>query len=366
MANTFTVTTANQALKADANGSATASFTVTNSTARPIRGFVKTRALGNTREEWLKTDGEVERDFPAGGTHQFTVIFTKPKPATPLAASQPAESFPFRLDAISSTDPNMDFTEGPVVTVDFPEQKVEPKKAFPWWIVAVIAAVVLIIGGIVAWLLLRGDDDNGDNTNNNVNAIGTPTTTATPTPTTPTPVPVNVPNYTNSRFVDAVRELGNKGFKTVAVEEIAPGREIDRVFRQEPVGLVETSLADTTVKLFVPAATRVPQLQGVSFDEAVNRLKAAGLKIGTVKGSIYGFQTGDLREVQSQNQSVNASIAKGSAVNLIFACGPSYPIPGFPPFVNIEHLKRCETVSSTNSGSAPVNPNIKRQIDEMK
>jgi hypothetical protein len=189
MANIFTITTAQQTLKADASGSATTVFTVTNSTSRPLRGFVKIKPLSNTQAQWLKVEGEAERDFPAGGTHQFTVAFNKPKPGTPPSAPQPAESFPFRLDAISAINPDEDFTEGPLLTVEIPEQTVEPKKSFPWWIPVVIA--VLVVGVIVAVLLLR---DKGDNNENTATPTPTATATATATPTaTPTPMPTLPP-----------------------------------------------------------------------------------------------------------------------------------------------------------------------------
>jgi hypothetical protein len=159
---------------------ATTVFTVTNATSRPLRGVAKIKPLGNTQTQWLSIEGEAERDFPAGGTHQFTVDFNRPKPAAaPTATPQPAESFPFRLDVISTANPDEDFTEGQSVTVEIPEQTIQPKKSFPWWIPVVIA--VLVVGIIVAVLLLRENGDNNENT-----ATPTPTMTTTPT-TTPTP-----------------------------------------------------------------------------------------------------------------------------------------------------------------------------------
>jgi hypothetical protein len=167
MANIFAITTANDKIKAE-NGSATSVFTVTNSTSRPLRGIARIKPLGNTESSWIKIDGEVERDFPPGGTHQFTVTFNKPKSSTPTTP-QPAESFPFRLDTVSAANPDEDFSEGPVVTVEIPEQKVEQKKPFPWWIL-IILGVLLIVGAITAIFLLR---DRGN---------GNPTPTPTPTP----------------------------------------------------------------------------------------------------------------------------------------------------------------------------------------
>jgi hypothetical protein len=189
MAKVFTITTAQQTLKADDGGRATTVFTVTNATSRPLRGIAKIKPLGDTQDEWLKIDGETERDFPAGGTHQFTVTFNKPKPPTP-GAPRAAESFPFRLDAISANNPDEDFAEGPTVTVEVPEQKVAPPKSFPWWIF-LIFAVLLIVGGIIVFLLVR----NGGNTDDDNTATPTPaiTPTVTPTVTRPTLPPPPTP-----------------------------------------------------------------------------------------------------------------------------------------------------------------------------
>ncbi|HEX8738164.1 MAG TPA: PAN domain-containing protein [Pyrinomonadaceae bacterium] len=158
MANVFTISTPTQTLKADANGTATTVFTVTNTHSRPLRGIAKIKALGSTQGEWLKIDGETERDFAAGGTHQFTAAFNKPKPVPPPTATQPAQSFPFRVDVISAINPDEDFTEGPVVTVEIAELKVEPPKPPVkwWWWLIIGLGILLVVGLIVGLLASRG------------------------------------------------------------------------------------------------------------------------------------------------------------------------------------------------------------------
>ena len=60
---------------------------------------------------------------------------------------------PTRSHARSEVDPDEDFTEGPSVAFDVAPQ---PKKPFPWWILAVVGAVVLLIViGVVVSLLVR-------------------------------------------------------------------------------------------------------------------------------------------------------------------------------------------------------------------
>jgi len=167
MAKSFTITTtATDTLKADAQGHAEAVFTVTNATARPVRGMARVKSLGNTERAWLSIAGETERDFGGGATEQFTLNFdaagtTQPAPATPstspTAASPalPAGKYSFRLDIASALNPDEDFAEGPTVTVEVAGAAVPvaPKKGFPKWIIPVIAVVVLLIGGVITWLL---------------------------------------------------------------------------------------------------------------------------------------------------------------------------------------------------------------------
>jgi len=323
MASVFAVTTATNDLEA-ATGSATAVFVVTNTTARPLRGIAKIKPLEKTQAEWLKIDGETERDFPAGGTHQFTVRFNKPNPPASPTAPPAAESFPFRFDAISAVNPDEDFTEGPVVTVKIPEQKVVQKKPFPWWIIPV-AAVLLIVVGVVIWLVAR---NSGGGT--------------------------EVPDMTTKTLADAQKELTEQGFKTEKVEEIAPDKALDVVFRQDPVGKVETDPEATTVKLIIPAATTVPLLKKSTLGEVISKLSARGLKIGTVRGDADAIKNGNLNEVQAQSPTENTPVAKGTEVNVSFPCVESAPTP---------LLKKCVSIKQgVAQQSVPVNEKVKKVL----
>ena len=143
----FTTTTATETLRADAKGHVEAVFTVTNTSARPSRGLAKVRPLGDTKQEWLRLQGDAERDFASGATQQFTVSFDGP--------ASVVRKCPFRLDVASALNPDEDFTEGPIVTVEMVARTVPTKKKFPLWIIFVVLGVVLLIGGVVLWLVLR-------------------------------------------------------------------------------------------------------------------------------------------------------------------------------------------------------------------
>jgi hypothetical protein len=361
MPNLFAMTAAPDKLKTE-TGSATTSITVTNSTSRPLRGVVKVKPLGNTQAQWLKIDGETERDFPAGGTHQFTVIFNKPKTAPTPAATQPAESFQFRVDAISATNPDEDFTEGPVVTVEIPEVVVKPKTKVPWWVWLIIGLVVLaIIGGIVAFLLNRkGDEKPPDNPTPTPTPIVTPTETPAVTPTvSPTGAPTfkTIPNLNGRTFDDAHRTLTNLGLLTEKVEEISPSGRVNVVFKQQPTGRVEVGPQPLIVKLFVPAATTVPALKNRTIAEAINQLEVRGLKVKNVTASLQGVKSGEIGVVQTQSPTENFDVVKGATVNLTFTCTPN------PPAI----LPQLKCVTITAGGAAPsgivVERNLKAILD---
>lgn len=195
MAKSFAITTtATETLRADAKGHAEAGFTVTNTTSRPIRGLAKARPLGDTKREWLSVQGEVERDFAAGATQQFTVSFDGPatEPATATSTGTPAAAtgtapapaarkYPFRLDVATALNPDEDFTEGPTVTVEIAATPVTPKNGkFPLWIIFVILGVLLLVGIIVLVVVLTRDKPK----NNNQEPEETPSPVVSPKPAT--------------------------------------------------------------------------------------------------------------------------------------------------------------------------------------
>ena len=151
----FTVTSAGQRVRLDANGAGQASFTVTNTSAQPLKGRMLTRPSDPAKPEWFSIVGESVRDFAPNAAQQVVVQLNVP-PTTPPG------SYSFRLDAVSQAEPDEDFTEGPSISFEVEPPPTPGKKRFPWWIIAVAAGIVLLIViGIVVFLLVR--DDGGSN-----------------------------------------------------------------------------------------------------------------------------------------------------------------------------------------------------------
>src|SRR5215468_517882 len=148
MSRIFAITTASDRVTVGGDGCGEITFTVTNSSTRPLRGQLRVRPLGSTQGEWLNVAGEAERAFSPNATQQVVV-----KVATPPGA--PAGKYQFRLDAFSVINPDDDFTEGP--TIDLEVKATEaPKKAFPWLLIAAAAGAVILVVGLTWWLWPRG------------------------------------------------------------------------------------------------------------------------------------------------------------------------------------------------------------------
>ena len=164
MGNLFAITTPAEDIKADAGGKASAVFTVTNTSNKPVRGIAKSKALGNTQQDWLDIQGELERDFAANGTQQFTVNFSKPAAPAAATASAAAEKFPFRLDIASALNPDEQFTEGPTVNVEVKSAAAPPaaKKPFPLWLILVIAGGGLLVIALILFLVFQKGCNAGD------------------------------------------------------------------------------------------------------------------------------------------------------------------------------------------------------------
>ncbi|HEV7643461.1 MAG TPA: tectonin domain-containing protein [Pyrinomonadaceae bacterium] len=164
MGNIFTITTATTDIKADAAGKASAIFTVTNTSNKPIRGIARARSMGSTQQGWLEVEGETEKDFGAGGIQQFTVNFKSTGPE--------AGKFPFRLDVASANNPDEEFTEGPPINVETAAPAAPVKKGFPLWLIIVIAAAALLIVGLILLFVLRGGGEGNPVVNANVRKPG--------------------------------------------------------------------------------------------------------------------------------------------------------------------------------------------------
>jgi hypothetical protein len=72
MARVFDITAASDTVRLDGKGQGEIPFTASNVSGRPLRGRAFLVPQDAASKPWLSVSGEAERDFPAGGTQQFT------------------------------------------------------------------------------------------------------------------------------------------------------------------------------------------------------------------------------------------------------------------------------------------------------
>ncbi len=207
----FAITAASHRIPTGGDGRGEITFTVTNSSARPLRGQLRVRPLGSTKVEWLNIAGETERNFSPNATQQVVVKASVP-PGTP------AGKYQFRLDTVSLINPDDDFTEGPTVDLEIKVTEA-PKKAFPWWIIAASAGAVILIVTLT-WLLW--------------------------------PKGIEVPDVVGLDVGEATKKFGDLKFKVEVTRKPDSSVGINRVFAQDPEGKSKAA-AGATVMLFVAA-----------------------------------------------------------------------------------------------------------------
>ena len=222
----FAITAASERVTAGGDGRGEITFTVTNSSARPLRGQLRVRPLGSTKGEWLSVAGEAERVFSPNATQQVVV-----KVATPPGT--PAGKYQFRLDAISVINPDDDFTEGP--TIDLEVKATEaPKKAFPWWIIAAAGGAVILIVTLT-WLLW--------------------------------PKGVEVPDVVGLDVGEATKKFEDLKFKVEVTRQVNSSVGLNHVFGQDPEGKSKAK-EGATVMLLV--AAQKPDETKVIYEENFN------------------------------------------------------------------------------------------------
>ena len=370
MAKTFAVTTtATDTLKTDAKGHAEAVFTVTNTTARPVRGMARAKALESTKQDWLQITGETERDFAPGSTQQFVVTFDSPIANSPApgsataggsTAAAAADQYSFRLDISSATNPDEDFTEGPVVKVQLPTPATPPapSKPFPKWILIPIAVVVLIGIGLGLFFALRKtnvavpdvvgmtlDDAKAalesaklTPVEKEVQITGKvpvgqvidqdPKSDSAPVPKNSevqltsegeTPL-VEVPDVTKRLIGDARDRLKEKGLAFVETStEVTPGLQPDQVVSQKPNGGEKVKPGDT-VALVVAAQKQivVPDVTFKPANAAQAAITAAGLSF-VMKAPELAPANVAAGNIKSQNPAGGVKVPAGAVVELVAA-----------------------------------------------
>ncbi len=147
MPSPFAITTTVNKVKSEKTKSAKVPFTVTNQWDGSQRGRARIVPEPPAVPDWFSMEGEAERDFENKGSIQQYVVQVSPD------AKATSGSYAFRFDMIWVEDPEQNYTQGPSVAVEIPEQA---KRKLPSWLPWAVGAAVLVIMIAAALLLFGG------------------------------------------------------------------------------------------------------------------------------------------------------------------------------------------------------------------
>ncbi len=171
---------------------------------------------------------------------------------------------------------------------------------------AFIALIALVVGGVLLFQALSRDD------------------------TADEPSQFTLDDYTGRLLSDVTAELEELGLEFTTIAQENSEVPVGFVHRTDPVaGTV--MLEGQTVQVFFnpdPQLQPVPQVVGISLEEATDRLESEGF----VVGQITTEETDEVGEntVISSDPPAGTSVRQGSVVDLVVAGPPEgVPVPGF-------------------------------------
>jgi serine/threonine-protein kinase len=177
----------------------------------------------------------------------------------------------------------------------------EPDRT-PGWLIALIVFLVLAVLGLLLWLFAR-------------NLLSTNDTAQ-----------VKVPNVIGFTQDAAVQQLKDKGLTatidTKTTDRAPPGT----VFQQDPAAgeLVDNGSEVTLTVARAPKQVQVPDLSGMTVDQARTALQDAGLDLGTVDQQESTETEGT---IVSQSPGAGSAVDKGTPVDVVVATPPATPSP---------------------------------------
>jgi len=175
-----------------------------------------------------------------------------------------------------------------------------------WYaLAAFVALIVLVIGGVLLFQALSGEEEADE------------------------PTQFVLEDYTNRPLAEVTADLDSKNIRYTTIAEENALVAIGFVHRTDPVAGT-LILQDQTIEVFFnpdPQLVPIPQVVGVSLEEARTRLADDGFEVGDVTTE----ERDDVAEntVTSSNPSAETPALQGSAVDLVVAAPPqSVQIPG--------------------------------------
>lgn len=277
MASIFAITAASSFLNVKSGGKpGSVSFTVTNTSNKPLDAEISIKPLGKTQGAWLSTDGEAIRTFQPNKAQDVNVTVKMP-------ANAMDGDFNFRIDVAAVENKDEDFTEGPEVTLKVTKE-VQQKKPFPVWILFVIGGVLILGAAITTILILTNK--------------------------------TTVPGVVGLAYLDAKAQLdGKKLGLTLAAGKLHPDTNAWTVQTQVPDSGSKVK-PNSVITLTITPPVNVPDLIGMPLGQAKQTLAANQLSDTLVTG---GAGVENTWVVKAQSPAANAPVMPNSKIALTVA-----------------------------------------------
>jgi hypothetical protein len=221
-----------------------------------------TFSVANTTDKLLQTRFDLGLDVQAPAKKEWLQLETKPCNIPPkgtvqvivkmLAPTGTKGDYHFRIVAATAPRTDEDFTIGP--TISFTLDKTAAPTPTPfhikWWMILIACVVVLAIAGGVLAVVLNSHGGG-------------------------------IPDVVDKKSDEAKQLIEKAGFKAKVTEAYYPSKDSGIVQRQVP-GKGDAVPEDKIIVLYVSSAlASVPCIEGMQVFDAVNKLRAAGLDVGS-------------------------------------------------------------------------------------
>ncbi|MHB1489424.1 MAG: Stk1 family PASTA domain-containing Ser/Thr kinase [Cellulomonas sp.] len=293
------------------------------------------KALAKDRDSRYSTAAEFRSDLEASvrGGHVAAPAVGVLAAAVPMAAESPTQILTQPPTMATQVMPGGAPMWAPTApgTGAMPTVAPEEPRRKQWLLWTLIAIAVLAVGGIVLLAMMNSNS---------------------------TPKTVAVPTLVNKTKADAQTALAAANLTMKPVLAASTSVPKDTVISSDPTAGTQVALkSEVTVTISTgPATTTVPDVSGLTQDQARSQLTAAGLTVATVETDDSPLQPKD--RVTKTDPAANAPAAAGSAVTLYVSSG-QVNLPDLKGMAEADAknaltaLKLIPSISTVESATAP-------------